>query len=178
MISSAKNNTMKKTLSKNMIVNLVLVVLILVAVFAVYKYQMKKYQGLQIQKDYETEKNSVIEVISRLEKKLTSYKRLLFKKEIGSLVNNINEVARNSGVRVNSVSPMPEEQTEYYTKFVVNLNVAVGSYHSLGNFISTLEKSPEIFSADTVSITSQRVTGTEGSNLDVNLIISTLTYKD
>jgi len=166
-----------KSLNKSTLVNIAITVLLLLCCIWVYRFQMQKYHELEQAKEYETKKNAVIERISRLEKKLFAYKKLLAQKEATQLVNAISRAASASAIQINSIQPQPIEEQEYYKQISVNLNILAKRYHDLGKFISMLEKSPEIFTAKVVKITSKGTKETE-TLLNVTLTVTSLIYKE
>jgi len=167
---------------KNLIVNWVVVAIMALIIVWTYRFQMKNYASLQLQKENEIKKNAVIETISGLEKKMFAYKKLLFRKEINSLVNTINSIAGQDKIKIESMQPLPEQDKQYYTQLLINLGIKFGSYHELGNFVRDLEKSPDIFNIDVIDITSEESAETQGANsgkeLSATLKISTYIYKE
>ncbi|MDD5044632.1 MAG: type 4a pilus biogenesis protein PilO [Candidatus Omnitrophica bacterium] len=169
---------------KNLIANVIVLIIIILVIVWVYNFQIKNYNGLQAQKENEIKKNTVIESISGLEKTMLAYKKLLFKKEINSLVTIINNIAAEDKIKIQSMQPLPEENKQYYTQLSINLAVNVASYHALGNFVKDLEKSPDIFNIDVISVVSAKSGDSEAINastageLNATLKVSTYIYKE
>jgi len=164
-------------MKKNLIVNLIVAVILVAGLIWAYNYQMKNFNNLTAQKEAEIKKNAVIEEISKSEKKIFAYKRILSKKEISNLMNSINALAGKNKIKIMTVQPQNDEVEEYYIKQTIRLEVEFKSYHNLGNFISGLEKSPEIFIVNNLDIISLRDSA-GGVGLRANLMISTFIYKE
>ncbi|MCM8779631.1 MAG: type 4a pilus biogenesis protein PilO [Candidatus Omnitrophica bacterium] len=165
-------------MKKSLIVNLIVVVILVMAGVWVYNYQAKVLQGLNQQKEEETRKNAIIEQIGRSEKKMFAYKRLLYRKEISALVSLINKLAAANKIKISSISPMPEDIRDYYIKQGIRLEISAKSYHDVANFVSALEKAPEIFVVETASMVAAAATEKDSSGIKANLVVRTYIYKE
>ncbi len=137
---------------KNRILNSAIIIIALIIAGNIYKNQSLKAGQLLEKKEMETKKNAVLGNISRLEKKFSAYKKFVNKKDISAVINTINNIARESGVKINSIKPQPELEEADYIKYPFLLAVNAKDYHSLGGFISKLESSPDIYAVENINI--------------------------
>jgi len=165
---------------KNLILNVIVLIILVLVIAWVYRFQMKNYANLELTKASEIKKSEVIEVISGLEKRMLAYKKILPKKEINTFVNTITDLAGKYRIKIDSMQPIPEEVKDYYIQLSVNLGIAASGYHQLGNFISALERAPEIFDIDVIEVKGQESAEGAGAakGLTVTLKVSTYIYKE
>lgn len=165
---------------KNMVINIAIIIIALLIAKNIYKSQTLKVEMLQQKKEIEIKKNGVLADISNLEKKISSYKNFINKKEISSVINTINNFAQEAGLNISSVKPRePQEETDY-TIYPFDLVVKVKDYHSLGRFISKLESSQDIYNIEVIKISSAvqyYAQANQPEGLDVSLTVSTVLLK-
>ena len=164
--------------NKSMIIN---VGVILLAIFvAAYLYNMQNQQlaTLEENRDEEVKKNEVLESLNRVEKRIANYKKSLSRKDLGSVIGAMTDIAKETGVKVTSVKPGTDQQFADYTKTSFFIVVKVPDYHALGKFISKVENYKDLFLVEDVNIS---LTGSSQSDnrpekdLDISLKMSTIT---
>jgi Tfp pilus assembly protein PilO len=159
---------------KNIFINIGVILLsLLIAFNFVYKKQQAELAALQEKKQTEEKKNVILDNISLLEKKIDAYTMLLAKKDSGSVISSINEMAKSSGVKIVAIRPGQEQQSTDYIKTSFDLTLQVDSYHALGRFISRLESYGDVYVVDSVEMRSDY----QAKGLSVNLRISSIAYK-
>lgn len=165
---------------KKSLLNIVVILGALLVAFRIYTGQEKEIAGLKQQKENEIKKNMLLEDIQRLEKKLTSYKEFLNKKDVSESIRKLSNVAKVSTVNIISLTPQEAEQTPYYTLYPFNLTILAQDYHFLAKFINKLEKDDDIYMIKLLSIAPQGSGGAkEGSTeLRAQIQLSTILYKD
>jgi Tfp pilus assembly protein PilO len=137
---------------KNVTFNIALIILAIMVSVSMYKKQNKAIELLNQQKGNELKKNDILEDIGRLEKKINSYKSVFVKKDTDLVIGNLNNFAKESGIRITSIKPTPEQRYNDYTKFPYELDIKASSYHGFGKFISKLESSRDIFLVENIMI--------------------------
>lgn len=165
--------------NKNKILNAGIVVLALFIAFQIYKADQARIDSLARQKSTELEKNKVTEEIAILEKKVKSYKEIFTKKDVGSVINALSDMAKNCSIKIISLKPGSNENYQNYIKSVFLMTVSAPGYHSLGKFIGQIESCKDIYVVDEIGVSpiiNESAEGTENINLDVDLKISTISY--
>jgi len=157
---------------KNKLFNLAAIVLALIVSNNIYKAQQKEASQITERKNTEIKKNSELEQISRLERNISSYRNLLAKREPNEVMNTLNTIAKNSGIKIVSIKPGNEQKSTDYVRFPFNLVISVNDYHSIGEFISKVESYKDFFIVDGLEIRSD--SNTKG--LSVTLTISTISF--
>lgn len=137
---------------KNKLLNIAVIILALILSYNIYKQYLSDKASLEQKKETESKKRAALENISQLELKIQSYKSLLSEKGESALINNINSLAKDSGVKIISIRPAEKIQEEEYIKFPFELVINASSYHEVGHFVSRLESSPEVFLVEVVKI--------------------------
>jgi len=164
---------------KNKVLNFGVIILALFIAFQIYKSADEQLNSLIQQKDDELKKNKAAEEIAGLERRIEGYKKIFIKKDVGSVIDTISNIAKNCSVKVVSIKPGNEEAYLDYIKSAFLITVSTPNYHSLGNFISQIESYKDIYMVDEVSITSAGINQfpeSANTNLNVNLKISTIAY--
>lgn len=172
-----RNDLFEKNKSK--LLNSGIIILAVFIAFQIYKTADQNINTLTIKKNDELERNRVTEEIAGLEKKIEIYKSIFPEKDMGSMVEAISNIAKNSSVNIVSIKPIGEEAGADYLKTSFLITVSSPGYHSLGNFISQIEANKDIYMVGEVGINSaDSRTSIEGTNTDlsVNLKISTISY--
>jgi len=151
----------------------------------IYTSQTKSLHLLNIRKETEIKKIEVLNAIQESEKKIESYKKLLTEKDPVLITNKINNMARESNLRIISVQPGAQEEEPLYIKYPFILTMQSDSYHAIGKFISKIENYSDLYFVETISIRSQeksqaadkKLTRQPTAKLIVNLIFSIIAFK-
>lgn len=165
--------------NKNKVLNLGIMLLLLYAAFQIYSYANKQENRLIGEKENELKKNKVIENITSLEKVMEGYKKSLVKRDLGSIMNTMSNIAKSSSIEIISIKPISEESHPDYARFSFAITARASNYHSLADFISRVENYKDIYFVDEVIIASSESgsSGDSGSmDLRVSLRISTISY--
>ncbi len=165
--------------NKNKILNFGIILLLLFIALQIYKYGNQQMNYLIRQKENELKKNKVIESIVSLEKDIEGYKKVFVKKDLGSVMDTISTIAKDSSVKIISIKPISEQAYADYIKSSFLITAQIPNYHSLGNFISQVENYKDIYLVDEVIITSSGssyAAGSSNTGLSVSLTISTISY--
>jgi len=166
---------------KNRILNIVILVIASIIAKNIYTSQALKVTVLQQKKETEIKKNEVLAGITNLEKKISSYKNFINKKEISSVVNIISNFAQETGAKISSVKPQSEIEETDYIVYPFVLAVSVKDYHSLGRFISKLESSADIYNVEVINVRSRSgryyAQSDQSEGLDVSLTVNTVLLK-
>ena len=165
--------------NKNKIINFGIIFLALFISLQIYKSDEQQIHALIREKSDEQKKNSVTEEVAVLEKKIEGYKKVFAKKDMSSVVEAISTIAKSNGVNIVSIKPIREEANADYVKSTFLIAVSSPDYHSLGNFISQIEASKDVYMVSEVSVRladSRKSTESINTELSVNLRISTIAY--
>lgn len=166
---------------KNKIPAVLFIILAFIIANSIYKNQLKMVEALKEKKDTEIKKNEVLGSISQqLEKKLNPYKRILNAKDISTVVNTISNLAKESGIKINSLKPQAGRDYPAYVKYSFDLDITAPDYHYMGSFISKMESSADIYLVENMNI--KTIPGQPGKGqtdkLSVELRLSTILMKD
>ncbi len=167
--------------NKNKILNFGIIILALFIAFQIYKSSNEQVDILKNMKRNEIEKNKAMDKIAGLEVKIEGYKKVFTKKDISYVLDVISKIAKSSSVKFISIKPMEEERNFDYVRSSFLITVSSSDYHSLGNFISQIEASNDIYLVGEVNINySDSNYAIEGNNtvLTLNLKISTISIND
>ncbi len=160
---------------KDKIISAVIIIAALVIAANIYKGNQAKIKSLEVKISEEEKKNSEIEKIIRMEKKIASFKKLLPRKEASLVMADISNIAKQAKVRVLTVRPEGEESGADYIKDIFEVIVHAASYDDLGKFINVIETSANVYAVDGIDITLQAKG--EKEKLAVNLRISSVSAK-
>lgn len=155
---------------KNSIFNIALILLALIIFSKIYKKQNETIESLQKQTQEAIKKNEVLEDLSQMEKKIILYNNLLSKKDSGSAINTIGNIAKETNIKIISIRPLQEQRYPEYIKIPFDLTVNAHNYHALGKFISRIENQQDVYLIDSMGIS----TDAQTKELTVNLKISTV----
>lgn len=173
------NLTLIKKYKKKILNIAIIFILTLIINNAVYKRQTQIIESLEQKKDSEIKKNALLEGFTYLEKSFNSYKNLFYKKDVSLIINTINNIAKEADVKVISIKPDKERDYTAYIEYPFKLVISSASYHAIGNFISKIENSPDIYMVESMEI--ELGTGWTDLNLTgrliVNLILTTVSFK-
>jgi Tfp pilus assembly protein PilO len=164
--------------NKSKIINTGVILLAIVVALYLYSWQSQQLISLEEKKNEEIKKSEVIESLNRVEQRISSYKRSFSRKDLGSVMGAMTEIAKDTGVKVISVKPGAEKQFTEYIKNSFLIIVRVADYHALGQFISKVENYQDLFLVEDINITtvsSSQSNKQAGRDLDVSLKISTIT---
>ena len=124
----------------------------------VYLYYLPRSETLKTKQDELAklqaklnEQKKVVADLPRFEKELkeleSKFKNALTllpdKREIPSLLTNISNLARNSGLDILLFEPKPEVPKSFYAEIPVEMELS-GRYHDLGSFFDRISKLPRI----------------------------------
>ncbi|MFA5144979.1 MAG: type 4a pilus biogenesis protein PilO [Candidatus Omnitrophota bacterium] len=158
-------------INKNRVFNASLIILAVIVAGNIYKGQGKGVEALKKENDMEIKKNTVMNSLSKGENDLDGYKNIFVKKDAGSIINTLSNIAKESGVKIKSIKPAQEQKLTYYIKTPFNLALSVPGYHALGGFISKLENYRDAYLVvEAVDIRSE----TQGEGLNVNLMVNSI----
>jgi Tfp pilus assembly protein PilO len=161
---------------KNLVLNLAIIIVAGIVAFNIYQNSEKEKANLNSKIAEEQQKSKLLEDISKQDKRLNAYKKLLTKKDPSLAMATISNIAKGFGVQIVTMKPGVELRVAEYLKSPFNLVLDVPSYHALGKFISALESSKDVYVVDSVEILSE---GEGGSGkLTANITISTIALTD
>jgi hypothetical protein len=168
---------------KNKILQIAVILLSLIIANNIYKKKVSiEIEKLKQRNQMEEQKIEALDQLGALEKKLDPYKDLLAKKEAGSIINTINSIAKESGLKIISVRPA-QEQKFYgcYSKSSFNLILTTPDFHAVGKFINRLENYQDVYLVESIDIKSRVVTGEQRGpsaqkELTVNLVVSHVVF--
>ncbi len=158
--------------NKNKLFNLAVIIVAFMIASNIYKQQTKEMESLKSKNNMETTKNAVIENIGGLEKSINAYKNLLVKKDASSVINTISNIAKESGVKIISIRPAPEQRYPDYIKIPLNLVFSASDYHALSRFINEIESYQDVYVVEAAEIRSQE----QAKELAVNLTVSSIAF--
>ena len=144
--------TIKSIFNKKNISNIALIILSIIIAYNIYKWQTKEIHLLQQKKEEATKKNELLEAISRFERKTSAYRNLLAKKDTGMVIDTLSKFAKETGVKIISIRPMPEARFQGYVKTPFDLVLSSPGFHALGRFISKIESYKEVYMVDSLDI--------------------------
>ncbi len=164
--------------NKSTIVNIGLIILAVVVALNLYNSTNHRLESLEQQKQSELEKNKISQDILALEKKTEIYKNIFVKKDLGSVMDVISGIAKNTAIKIVSIKPSGDEVDEQYIKsaFLITLNAP--SYHALGDFISKVENNEAIYLVSEINIIASGENSKSEADvgLEVSFKINTIAY--
>ena len=140
--------------NKNKVFNIVLIIIALIVASNIYKKQVADINSLKANIEEEEKKNQTLENIGKLDAEIESYRMLLAKKETNTYMNNINNIARDTGIKIMSIKPSGEEPSPDYIKYIYELTVSAPDYDRLARFINALEVNQTVYMIDIMDIRS------------------------
>jgi Tfp pilus assembly protein PilO len=138
------NNAQIK-IDKDVIADILMIALTLFVVSINYKSQINNAKSLEEKRDAEIKKNLVLDDIGKSEGALNAYNEGMSKKDVSEVINIINNIALVSGIEINSLRPLREEDYPVYIKYPFEIRFNTHNYHLIGKFISNLENHPVLF---------------------------------
>lgn len=167
------------TKHKNKFLNIGIIILAMFAASYIYSKQDQELVSLSQKKGQEIKRNSILESISQVEKRADAYKQFFTTKELGEVVDDMTNIARDTQVQLLSVRPGAKEKYPEYIKTSFLISVKAADYHALGIFVSKIENYKDLYLVEGVNINSSDFNasgGNEERQLDVSLRISTVSY--
>jgi hypothetical protein len=137
---------------RNNIVNIVVILLALIIANKINKSQNKIIAELKVKNEAQIKKNEVLNNISKLEKKIIIYKKALNKKDISLIINNLNTIGKEVGIKIISIKPESKKDYAVYSAYSFNLNIRAKDYHQVGKFIGKIETSPFVYIVDNFNV--------------------------
>jgi Tfp pilus assembly protein PilO len=136
--------------------NVINILVLFIAVIIAFKIAQKNEAGLVALKarvQNEASKSQILGEIGVLENSFASFKNKINDKSIDSIIHKVGNFAKESSVKLINIRPLQEKKSGIYSTYPFDLQLAAGSYHSIGKFISVLEKSPDIYFIEYLSLT-------------------------
>ena len=164
--------------NKSKIINAGVILLAIFVALSLYSMQNQQFVSLEESKNEEIKKSEVIESLTRVEKRIKSYKQTFIRKDLGSVIGAMTDISKDTRVKIISVKPGSEQQYPEYIKTSFLIVVRVADYHALGQFISKVENYKDLFLVEEVNINTISNFQTDKKaekDLDISLKISTIT---
>lgn len=168
---------------KNKIINIAIVILAVIIAGNIYKNHVAAIKVLNSQKQEETEKNEIITSVINFQKEFNGYKKFVNNKDVSLVINSINAIAKETRVKIISIKPEQIKIEGMYETYPFQVAISARKYEDVGNFISSLESAPEVFSIDSMGFKPQKEEIEEGSKkrifnvLNIDLRINTSLLK-
>jgi Tfp pilus assembly protein PilO len=162
---------------KNTFVNLIVFVVGVAIAFQVYKNQAASIAALEQKKEMEIKKNVVLKDIKKQEKIIQFYKDNLNKEDMGTFIVSVNEIAKQTGVKIVSLKPNPTEDVGVARKSTLALVISSDNYHKLGKFINAIETLPDFYYVDNVSFTRLGVPNEPQFTIEAQMVVATIFFK-
>jgi Tfp pilus assembly protein PilO len=159
------------------VLNLIVIIIAGVVAFNLYQKNEVAKASLGVKIKNEQKKSKVLENIDQSEKTMAAYRKLLSKKDASLVMATITNMAKEQGVHVATVKPLPELRLDQFIKIPFVLTVTPSSYHALGKFISAIESFQDVYVVDSVEITTKGEGG-ESGKLTANITISSIALAD
>lgn len=159
-VDKVNNSSLEGKFKENLL-NVVILVLAVIIAFKIYQSKVIEINNLKNQKEMETNKNSVLAEISIVEKEIAFLTEKINNKSLASLLDKVSDFAKNSSVKISKITPQKESVMGAYTKYSYELSLSAGSYHNIGNFVSMLENSPDIYRFDNLVINGKTADGSD-----------------
>ena len=171
--------------SKKKITNVLIIILAIIIGLNIYSRQNKVNLGIKDKLNLENKRNKLLNKLSASEVMISDYRNLLVNKDLTSVINSINQLARDSRIKIVSVRPQREQDFNIYNKLSVGVFLLAENYHKIGDFISKLESSTDVYKIEALKIIpAKKLSGTIGSgisgdigNLHIEVIISRFFFK-
>jgi len=166
-------------LNKNSILNIAIIILAIIFAFNIYKGQNITLEWLKQKRDTELKKNEVLGDIGQLENAMNSYKKF-FNRDSSQVINILNNIARDSSVKIISIKPQPEVISTIYINYPFNLSLSVDNYHALGRFVSRIESYSNVYVVEKVEVkpSSKASKADKESRLNVDLRVSAVSLRN
>jgi len=167
--------------SKNKVLNIVIIAAALFIGYSVYTGEAKKIVELKQKKELELKKDELLKSVIKLEDKVNVYKKFINSKDVSSIMNRLFTIAGESKVKINSLRPAASIDFSTYVKYPYMLAATAGSFNRVGNFLSALENSRDIYIIDALTLSlysaDTDLSDSNADNLTLNLTVSTVILK-
>ncbi len=141
----------------------VVFILILILAFlfgrnVIYRNNLSNAASIEAQLEEETKKNEILKTIEILDQKLQAYQKRSFSAaETTQLLDRVSELAKQSGIEVETFNPLPAVEREHYIELPLKLSISC-NYHKLGVFLAMLESTQEFIWAKELQMLKSSVT--------------------
>lgn len=157
---------------KNVILNVLIIFVAFFVAANIYSSQSKSAQLLKVLEMKEKEKNRIMHNISGLEKELETYSDFMIKRDVGFVIDRMNNYTQGLGVKIVQIKPETELSFGDYTKTSYTVTLEVSSYTDLALLVSKIESAGEVFVVEDIEI---RPEGQKSGILTVALRVSNIT---
>lgn len=161
---------------KDVVVSVIVLAVALIVAKSLYQSQLKQKTLLQQQRDAELKKNELFKQMSGIKRRVESYEQALVKNP-DAVMNHISDVARDSNVKIASLKPVLGQGGEFYVPNTFSLNVEADNYHTLGMFVSKLERNPELYIIEEIEIVQLVENEAKGGILKAAIQVSAISAK-
>ncbi len=141
--------------NKEKIFSIIVIMLSLIIVVVIYNNQAKKLKLLNIRRNAEIKKNTVLNDIKQSEKRMEFYKNLSKDRDPNSITDTIRNIAKETNVKIVYIEMGVEDKQPLYIIYPLVLTIGADSYHALGKFINKIENYSYTYSVEAVSIVNQ-----------------------
>ncbi|MDD5155348.1 MAG: type 4a pilus biogenesis protein PilO [Candidatus Omnitrophica bacterium] len=163
---------------KSNIANLVVVIIFVFISINLYKTQAKNMAALKERKDTEAKKNRVLENLSQLQTKIDELTNLVNTKDLYQTISSLNNMARESAVKIISIKPLGQQDFPAYVKYPFEMTVEAGNYHQIGKFISNIESNPNVYTIESLNMhTAQNKQDGNVEAISASLRVDTVLFK-
>jgi hypothetical protein len=167
----------KKLKVKDNVLNIVIIVLALNVASNIFKTKQAALVALKSNLNTENQKNTVLRDIAVLEQNANSLKKTVDAKSSSTPLEALNNFLEQAAIKEASSRALSETDSLAYVRYPFELTIAADSYRQIGKFISLLEKSPDIFVVDSITINSNSF-GSGNNKITARLIVSTIVIKN
>jgi len=143
------------------IINTLIVIIILIVSLNIYNIQKKRVLTYKKNLEYEKNKNELLKELIGLENKLIDCRKALGKFDTSDMLSTVSSLAEQANLKIIAVKPQPDEETPLYTKSKIKLVLEAENYHTIGNFISKLEASPDLYKIESLTIIPAKKSGVQ-----------------
>ncbi|MCK9595170.1 MAG: type 4a pilus biogenesis protein PilO [Candidatus Omnitrophica bacterium] len=160
------------------ILNLAIVGVCIFVAFNIYRGKEGELNLLKEERDNEVKKNEILQGINKLQNNIRIIKDDVNNKAISEVISKLGNIARETQVKITFIKPQNEvfPSGGGYIKYPFELSITTNSYHKMGKFISRIEKSPEIYNIDDLSIVSNPKAVED--KISARISVSTILIKD
>jgi len=162
--------------SRNKAINLAVIILSLVIAMNIYKGHLVRLEGLKAQISEENKKGKVLSGIKQLSEEVDAYRRLLVWKESSLSMAELNNLARESEIKISSIKPLGESALPEYSRYIFELSVVSPDYDRLAKFVNKLEVYKDVYLVDLLDINSTSYN--KDKELNATLRVSTIAILD
>lgn len=150
-------------MDRNILISVAVILLLSAFIGAnfIYEPKMRQLRRLEGVLQEEEERNTLLDEIVRMEKRVQSYKRRLMEKgrEEEELIARIQAIAKEVAIPVTSITPLSRKQREgtrgAEPQFISVKIQFEESYHQLGKFVATVENSQSHLRIQAIRLTTR-----------------------